>query len=199
MEVSTASNGTAERSGAVGGSTRVLCLGNELISDDGVGIVAARALIGRLALAGTPADPKDAVDPALTVRAFALPRVGRVELVETALTGMYLLDAVVGASRLIIIDSVVTGAADPGTVLELKESDLDGPRGSSPHYIGILETLDVARALGLEVPADLVIVAVEAGDYWTVGGGMTELVEAAVPEVVDRAMALIEGKAAVPA
>jgi len=40
-------------------------------------------------------------------------------------------------------------------------------------------------------------VAVEAGDYWTVGGAMTELVKAAVPDVVEMVVALLEGEAAV--
>ena len=199
MAVSTASSGTAAGGGAATGLTRVLCLGNELISDDGLGIVAARSLLRRLALAGTPAPPGPSLDPAVTVRAFELPRVGLVEVVETALTGMYLLEAVVGTSRLIVVDTVVTGATEPGTVLELKESDLDGPRGGSPHYIGLLETLDLARVLGLDVPADVAIVAVEAGDYKTVGGEMTAPVGAAVPVVVERVMALIEAGAEVPA
>jgi len=199
MAASTASSGTTDGGGAAAGPTRVLCLGNELISDDGLGIVAARSLIGRLGLAGTSMPPGPSFDPAVTVRAFELPRVGPIEVVETALTGMYLLEAVVGASRLIVVDTVVTGATEPGTVLELKECDLDGPRGGSPHYIGLLETLELARALGLDVPADVVIVAVEAGDYTTVGGEMTAPVGAAVPVVVERTMALIEGGAAVPA
>jgi len=199
MAASTASSGAAAGGGATTGPIRVLCLGNELIADDGLGIVAARSLFQRLALAGTPALPGPSFDPALTVRAFELPRVGPVEVVETALTGMYLLEAVVGASRLIVVDTVVTGTTDSGTVLELKESDLAGPRGGSPHYIGLLETLDVARALDLDVPADVVIIAVEAGDYKTVGGDMTAPVEAAVPVVVERTMALIQGGAAVPA
>lgn len=199
MAASTASSGTAAGGGAAAGPTRVLCLGNELISDDALGIVAARRLCRRLAAAGTPVPPGPSLDSAMTVRAFELPRVGPVEVVSTALTGMYLLEAVVGASRLIVVDTVVTGATEPGTVFELKESDLAGPRGGSPHYIGLLETLDLARALGLEVPADVAIVAVEAGDYMTVGGEMTGPVEAAVPVVVERAMALIQGGAMVPA
>lgn len=171
----------------------MLCLGNELISDDGLGVVAARGLFRRLAAAGVAVPPTPAFDPAMTVRAFELPRVGAVEVVETALTGMYLLEAVVGASRLIVVDTVASGANDPGTVLELTESDLAGPRGGSPHYIGLLETLDLARGLGLEVPSDVVIVAVEAGDSMTVGGEMTRSVLAAVPVVVERTMALIHG------
>jgi hydrogenase maturation protease len=116
--------------------------------------------------------------------------------VETALTGMYLLEAVVGASKLIVIDSVLSGTADPGTVLEMTETDLDGPRGGSPHYIGLLETLELARALGLAVPADVAIIAVEAGDSMTVGGRMTAPVAAAVPIVAGMAMARIAGSGA---
>lgn len=194
MAASTATDGTAARGGGATGLTRVLCLGNELISDDALGVVAARRLFRRLAVAGTPV-PGPSFDPAVTVRAFELPRVGLVEVVETALTGLYLLEAVVGASRLIVVDTIATGATEPGTVLELQESDLAGPRGGSPHYIGLLEALDLARALGLEVPADVVVVAVEAGDSMTVGGEMTRPVWAAVPVVVARAMALIEGGA----
>jgi hydrogenase maturation protease len=192
-EGGTAGGGVAER------PTRVLCLGNDLISDDALGIVAAHRLNQRLADAGTPAASERAFDPALTARAFKLPGAGNVEVVETALTGMYLLEAVVGAARLIVVDTVVTGASAPGTVLELKEGDFDGPRGGSPHAIGLLETLDLARALGLEVPTDVVILAVEAGDDLTVGGDMTAPVKAAVPIVVERVMTLIEGGVVMPA
>ncbi len=199
MAASIASSGSALVDPVAAGPTRVLCLGNELISDDALGIVAARWLVGRLAGAGTAVPPRSSFDPALTVWAFELSGVGPVEVVETALSGMYLLEAVVGASRLIVLDTVVSGAADPGTVLELTERDFAGPRGGSPHYIGLLETLDLARALGMQVPAEVVIVAVEAGNYVTVGGKMTPPVEAAVPVVVDRAMALIWGRAVSPA
>jgi hydrogenase maturation protease len=191
MAASIGSSDIIEPAGIVTGPIRVLCLGNEIVSDDAVGPVVAERLRGRLALEGAPLALPDSGDPAVTVNAFELPRVGPVELVETALTGMYLLDFVIGASRLIVVDSAVTGAAASGTVMELTERDLDGPRGTSAHYIGLLETLEMARALGLGVPPDVTIVAVEAGDYWTIGGAMTAGVRAAVPVVVERTMALI--------
>jgi hydrogenase maturation protease len=181
------------------GPVRVLALGNELISDDALGIVAAHELCSRLAEAGTEVPMPAAFDPAATMRAFDFEGVGRVEIVETALTGMYLLEAVVGARRLIVIDTIVTCIVAPGTVLELREGDLAGPRGGSPHYIGLLETLEMARALGLTVPTEVLIMCVEAGDYMTVGGAMTAPVESAVPAVVDRAMALVLGPAGVSA
>ena len=191
MAASTASNGEP-----AGGErpVRVLCLGNDLIADDALGIVAARELCRRLAVVGTPREAGPAFDSAATVLAFDHPQAGTVEVVETALTGMYLLEAVVGASRLIVVDTVVTGSTAPGTVAVLGEGDFDGcAAGGSPHYIGLFEALDLARGLGLDAPGEVVIVAVEAGDFFTVGGGMTAAVGAAVPVVVAHVLALLDG------
>jgi len=187
---------TASSPPPAAGPTRVLCLGNDLIADDALGVVAARWLCRRLAGVGVPLPPGPAFDPAATIRAFQHPRAGAVEVVETALTGMYLLEAVVGASRLIVIDTVVTGASPPGSVQVLAEDDFTGPPGGSPHYIGLFETLQLARGLGLPVPGEVVIVAVEAADYLTVGGRMTASVGAAVPVVVEKVVALLEGETA---
>ena len=173
---------------------RVLCLGNDLIADDAVGIVAARGLCRRLAALGPPRPVGPAFDPAASARAFGHPRAGTVEVVETALTGMYLLEAVVGASRLIVVDAVVTGSAEPGTVAVLGEGDFAAVTwGGSPHYVGLFEALALARSLGLDVPGEVTIVAVEVADHLTVGGGMTTPVGAAVPAVVERVLALLDG------
>ena len=178
------------------GPTRVLCLGNDLIADDALGIVAARWLCRRLAGVGVPLPPGPGLDPAATTWVFDHPRAGAVEVVETALTGMYLLEAVVGASRLIVVDTVVTGTSPPGSVQVLSEGDFTGPPGGSPHYVGLFETLELARGLGLPSPSEVVIVAVEAADYLTVGGRMTASVGAAVPVVVEKVLGLLEGEAA---
>jgi hydrogenase maturation protease len=191
MAASTASNPSPAT-----GPTRVLCLGNDLVADDALGVVAARWLCRRLAGLGAPLPPGPAFDPAATVRAFQHPRAGVIEVVETALTGMYLLEAVVGAGRLIVVDTVVTGSSPAGSVRVLAEDDFAGPTGGSPHYVGLFETLELARGLGLPTPREVIIVAVEAEDYLTVGGRMTASVGAAVPAVVGRVLTLLEGEAA---
>lgn len=208
MAASTGSSGAAVRGGVAAGDPappngpsatrpiRVLCLGNELIADDGLGIVVARLLCRSLGAAGSPVPPGPSLDHALTARAFEIPGVGVVEVVETALTGMYLLEAVVGAGRLVVVDTIVTGSLEPGAIVELREDELEGPRGGSAHYVGLLETLDLARALGLDVPADVVFVAVEAGDVRTIGGPLTPHVDAAVTAVVERVVDLVRGAAA---
>jgi hydrogenase maturation protease len=68
----------------------ILGLGNELLSDDAVGILAARVLKERL---GDKAD-----------------------VVESSLSGMALLDLLVGYERAILIDAVKTGRTPPGTI-----------------------------------------------------------------------------------
>ena len=57
--------------------------------------------------------------------------------------------------------------------------------GESPHYIGLFETLKLGRKLQLEVPQEVVIIAVEPADCLTVGGAMTPAVREAVPVVVN--------------
>ena len=140
-------------------STRVLCLGNELLADDALGAVVAEQL--RQILPGT------------------------LEVVFTSAMGFDLLDDVLGASRLLVVDTIETGTKPPGTVHLLREEDVQTVPGESPHYIGLFETLKLGRKLQLDVPKDVIIIAVEPADCLTVGGAMTPAVKEAVPLVVN--------------
>jgi len=139
-------------------STRVLCLGNDLIADDAFGPVVARRL-----------------------RELKIPGL---EILETPETGFYLLEYVLGCKSLVVVDTICSGNA-PGTLMEVSESDIRMVHGCSPHCIGIFETLHVARRLGLDAPAEVIIVCVEAGDLTEIGAPMTPAVEAAVPKAVE--------------
>jgi hydrogenase maturation protease len=112
------------------------------------------------------------------------------EVMEMETSGLSLLDGVVGADTLVVVDAVRTGAAKPGTVHVIKEGDLAFAPGGSQHTIGLFEALDLGRALGLDVPTEVVLVAVEALDLETIGGPMSEAVAAAVPAVADVAAGL---------
>lgn len=145
---------------------RILCLGNDLLADDSLGGLVAEQLRKHL-------------PPSL-------------EVVYTPNTGFSLLDNMMDAQRLVVIDTVLTGGAAPGTVFVLKEQELVSVPGGSPHYTGLFETLALARMLQLPVPDEVVIVAVEAADCTTIGGDMHPAVESAVPEVVEVVRKLIE-------
>ena len=141
-------------------TTRVLCLGNSLLADDALGPEVANRLRER--------------------------PLGDTEIVESAETGFYLLDHVLGCARLLVVDTIRTGTMPPGTILRLQEQDIQATPGSSPHYVGLFETLSVARQLGLPAPAEVLILAVEAEDLTSIGHPMTPAVERAASEVLQQ-------------
>jgi hydrogenase maturation protease len=139
---------------------RVLGLGNELLGDDAFGILAARQLAGLF-----PAD--------------------KVEVVSSSASGLHLLDYILDCSRLIVVDTVQTGRAEPGAIYVLREEDLPRSAADCPHGVGLFDALRLARQLGLNAPEEITIIAVEAADCHTVGGPMHPAVAAAIPRAVD--------------
>jgi len=153
--------------GSIPSRTLVLGLGNDLIADDAVGLLAVRALGP---LAGR-----------------------RAEVRESSLHGLALLDLFVGYDRAILVDAVRTSDHPPGTVLELTPADLPPLAGlPSPHFCGLPEMCDLARRLELDFPKEFHILAVEIRDAVTIGGAMTPEVAAAIPEVCRRVMEKLE-------
>ena len=144
--------------------TRILCLGNELLADDSLGCVVAEKL-----------------------RELALPGV---EIVTTAESGFHLLDHVLGVKCLIVVDTVQTGSALPGTIYEFDQDEVALVPGGSPHYVGLFETIDLARQLGLSVAKKVTVFAVEASDCLTLGEGISKQVQAAIPDLLTRVIAL---------
>jgi hydrogenase maturation protease len=152
----------------------VLGLGNDLLTDDAVGLRVARAAGARLG--GRP----DAV-----VR-------------ETMEMGLALLDEIVGFESLVVVDAIQTGRAPAGRIHEFGAGELDGRRLSAPHFLGIAETLFLGQRLGLPMPRRVRVVAVEVGDPFTLGTQMTAAVEAAVEEAAARVARLVDELAAAP-
>lgn len=140
----------------------ILGLGNDLLGDDAVGLLAVRAL--REELGGSEG----------------------IDLVESSLSGLALLDLLVGYDVAIIIDAVQTGRAPPGTIWRWQAEELGSIRAPSPHYAGLPELLVIARALELPFPERIEIYAVEVADPWTIGGALTPAVRQALPELVDQ-------------
>jgi len=136
----------------------VLGLGNELLSDDGVGILAVRKLARELR--------------------------GKTDVVETALHGLALLELFIGHRQAIVIDAICTGAHPPGSVIELDPADLETVESPSPHYTGLPEMLTLAEQLKLDFPVDVKIIAMEVVDPFTVGFDLSEPVKQALPELV---------------
>jgi hydrogenase maturation protease len=146
----------------------VLGLGNDMLTDDAVGLHVARAAGARLA--------------------------GRTDAVvrETMEMGLALLDEIVGVESLVVVDAIQTGRAPAGRIHEFGSGELEGRRLSAPHFLGVGETLFLGGRLGLPMPRRVRVVAVEVEDPFTLGKGMTAAVEAAVQDAAARVVGLVD-------
>lgn len=146
----------------------ILGLGNDILKDDGIGIHAARAL-------------KRSIQDE------------QVEIVESALGGLALLDLLPGYDRVIIIDAIVTGKGELGQIYEFELEELKSPAiAPSPHYAGLPEVLALAHELRLDFPSKVKIYAVEVADPYTVEEGLTEPIAQALPKLIKMVKSEIE-------
>ncbi len=148
--------------------TLVLCLGNDLLRDDGVAWAVASALEARLAESRV-LSPES---PSVSVK-------------RSALSGFYLLDELTGWDRAVVVDAVQTGAHPPGTILSFPFEALGTDAGPSPHAVGLPTVVRLGRQSGVPLPASIHIVAVEVDDMVSFCEGLTPAVQAAVPAAVD--------------
>ncbi len=152
----------------------LLGLGNDILTDDAIGLEVARALRGELAR-----------DP-------------RIEVRETTEMGLALLDFLVGRRAVLLVDAIQTGTVPPGTLLEPDPADWEARGGGNPHLLGVAATLALGRRCGLPMPEWVKILAIEIADPFTLGTALTPALRAALPAAVARARRLLAGLADSP-
>jgi len=140
--------------------TLILGLGNSILTDDAVGFAVIEEVRKQLDR-------------------------GDVTVSEASVGGLSLLELVVGYDKVIIIDAIQTSAAQPGEIHRLSPDEFRGTlRGASTHDITFATALELGHQLGMDMPREIVIFAVEAVDVETFGQELTAAVAAAVPKVV---------------
>ena len=141
--------------------TLILGMGNSLLSDDGVGICVVAELKNRLS------------EPEITV-------------METGVAGLSLLDLLVGYERAIIIDAIQTVDGKAGQIYRLDPKAFDTAlHTASSHGIDFTTALEFGKKLGLPIPQEIVILAIEASDVSTFNEECTPEVKQAVPACVE--------------
>lgn len=145
----------------------VLGLGNTLNRDEGLGVQALKLLDAQI---GTQTE---------------------FELLDGGVLGLNLLMIVEECSHLLILDAVNVGKA-PGTVAELKKEEIPLYAGVklSQHQITFQEVLGLANIRGY-LPEHLHLVGIQPEDI-SVGLELSECVTNALPEVVARAINVLE-------
>ena len=141
-------------------STLVLGMGNPILSDDGVGLYVAERL-----------------------QAGPMPDGVEVQLSEVA--GLRLLELVKGYDKVVIVDALRSGR-EPGEIVRYEAREFKGGhRYGSAHSIGLHTALELGRSLGMSMPEDVTVFAVEAQDIETFGEEFSPPVAAAAERVID--------------
>jgi len=143
--------------------TVVIGVGNTILSDDGVGVHAARLLDD------DPSVPKG------------------VRILDGGTIGLELLPYLSDAARILFLDAVDSGGA-PGTLTRMTARDLLGMSGGwSAHQLGVADLI-AALLLVASSPQEIVVLGVQPGNTdW--GTTLSARVEAALAPLVDAAVA----------
>lgn len=149
--------------------TLVFGSGNELYGDDGVGIRVVIKL---------KHDLEEIKDKEKWLE--------NVEFEECSLSGLAILDVIVGYDTLIIVDTIKKSNPITGKIHLLEEKDLRHIPGPSLYYISIPQTLEIGKKLGLKVPSKIKIIAVEAKNMYNLGEGLTENMIKAIPSIMQK-------------
>lgn len=151
--------------------TRIIGLGNTILTDDGVGVYAAREVRRLLDEQGH----SDAAD-----------------VVESEVGGFNLMELMAGWERVILVDSIQFDGVEPGTLLELNPQDLrTSLRIRSVHEIDLPTVLKLGHHMGLQMPRQVLIYAIQAEDARTFGETMTPPVRQAMGEAVETVLSRI--------
>ncbi len=138
--------------------TLVIGVGNLLRTDDGAGIHVINQLIE--------------LHP-------------RIETVDAAMGSIEIIEAMRGYERAIIVDAIETGTK-PGTIYRVNLTGGERPPTiTHSHGTDLLTILQLGHQLyGDEMPREIVLIAIEAGDTTTIGDEPTPEVREAISEAV---------------
>ncbi len=144
--------------------TLVLGLGNPILRDDGIGPRVARELEGKL--------------------------IENVTVAETSLAGLNLLDLMVGYDKVIIIDAIKTDKGRPGRIYHLNVDDFQFTRhAASTHDINLATALELGKKMGLLLPQQIDILAIDVEETDHFGEELTPEVEEAIPVCLEMILA----------
>lgn len=139
----------------------ILCLGNEVLRDDGFGAEVAR----RLEKVRRPEND--------------------VEVIFAPLAGFALLDLLASRERVLIVDSIRTNKSQPGTLMFFKACLLvPGNHLINSHQMSLPTALKLGTELGLTMPLQIDVLAVEVEDVETLSEELSPSVAGSVDDAI---------------
>ena len=150
-------------------STLVLGLGNTLLRDDGIAVRVIEEL------------RKQSPDSE------------EMEFRTSALSGLALVDEILGFNKVVIVDAVQSETHNIGEVFPIQEAELSRhARGASPHFVGLATLLHYCRSYGLTAPEKMHILGIEVQDPFSFDEKLSNEMEAVLPDITEKARKWIQ-------
>ncbi|MFO8184624.1 MAG: hydrogenase maturation protease [Candidatus Aegiribacteria sp.] len=146
-------------------STMLLGLGNPILGDDGIGCRVAEL-----------------------VNEILGPTKG-LKVLSASVSPVRLVDRICEYSRLIIVDSVTTGEAGPGELLEISFAR-KGPAPPSAHHFSVDRIPEIAEALSLPCPGVIKIYGIEIIPPREYGDSLSPSLERLLPSLAEKLIQL---------
>jgi len=146
--------------------TLLLGLGNPILTDDGVGVLVVEQVRSRL--------PEDTP----------------IDITEVSVGGLTLMETMIGYDRVILVDAYqrLDGCC-PGKVHKMTLDDLrlisPTQHSASPHDASLVTALETGRRMGLQLPQDITIFAIEVENVMEFSVNPTPSVAAVIPQVTE--------------
>ncbi|MEI7848191.1 MAG: hydrogenase maturation protease [Chloroflexota bacterium] len=149
-------------------------LGNPILSDDGVGWVVAEKVKEWLSKNDYP----------ITIESFSL-------------SGISLMEQMIGFDCVLLIDSLNTGQYPPGNVTTFNLDsmhDFTFGHSTSVHDLSLKNALILGREMKAELPDNdkVIIIGIEAQEIYDFGETLSPEIEAAIPEAFNTIIQLIK-------
>lgn len=154
--------------------TIIVGLGNPILTDDGVGVKVAYEVEARLG---------DERSQNLTIT-------------EASVGGLRLMELLEGYDRAIIIDAIQTQNGHPtGSIYTMDLTDLreisPTQHSASAHDTSLVTALDAGIEMGMKLPLDVTIFAVEVENILDFSEQPTPAVAAAIPKVTEMVLEIL--------
>jgi hydrogenase maturation protease len=139
--------------------TLILGMGNPILSDDGVGLLAVEKLRYRIP---------------------------RADVASSAMIGLTLFDLIIGYDTLFIIDAMTTRNGKLGELKKIGEYDRHGTLHLfSSHGINIFELMELGVRCGYDMPRLLAVYGIEIGDEVAFGEALSLALNEKLPAIVE--------------
>ena len=148
--------------------TLLLGLGNPILGDDAVGWRIAEKV-------------KERIEESTA----------EIEVDCASLGGLALMERLEGYQRALLVDAIHTGQTLPGTLHHLSLEDLPSLYANSSHDVSLKQAIETGRKLGLQLPEEIQILAVEIDNRWELSEGLSPAVEAGMAVAVEEAVEIL--------